>query len=132
MKEIKYRSVQYDEEMMCYRFYYFEKGRYYNDNNETVSSYMFSWDNAEQFIGLYDKKQKEIYKGDIIKFQAMNELGIGIIEPFFGSVNLHCKWIKQETASPSFYTSIDYLMCSEEIEIIGNIHENPELIKVKS
>ena len=83
----------------------------------------------EQFTGLVDKNGVEIYEGDVIKYENSIESGIGEIKPFFSGTNLHCVWITQHTTSPSLYTSIDYLGCSAEIEILGNIYENPEFVE---
>lgn len=82
-----------------------------------------------QFTGLKDKDGKEIYEGDIVRYANSMESGTGVIEPFFETANLHCRWYKQKTSSPSIFTSIDYLGCPQELEVIGNIYENGDLIK---
>ncbi len=81
-----------------------------------------------QYTGLKDKNGKEIYDGDIVNYSnTLLEIGIGIIEAFFDTTNFHCRWVSQNTEKPSIYTSTDYLGCPSEIEVIGNIYENPEL-----
>ena len=81
----------------------------------------------EQFTGLHDKNWKEIYEGDIVKYEADKESGIAIIEYWPGSFIFN--WIKQTTPSPSIIDSAFYFGCHSELEVIGNIHENPELMK---
>lgn len=68
----------------------------------------------EQFTGLLDKNGKEIYEGDIVSdFGGIN--GIVVFEN-----GMFCiKWDMQ-----NFYPLI-----TETTDVIGNIHENPELMK---
>ena len=61
-----------------------------------------------QFTGFYDKNKKEIYEGDIIKGLCRNWV------VFF-----------QEGL---FKTKVGQYLLEGEFEIIGNIHENPELL----
>ena len=72
-----------------------------------------------QFIRLQDKNGKDIYEGDIIgaKLQIERE-----DYNFIGSVIFeNCKFTSDNA---------DFeLWIYDELEIIGNIHENPELIK---
>ena len=68
-----------------------------------------------QYTGLKDKNDKEIYEGDVLKFKN-GCMGIVIYEaPSWG-----VDWGGVKNFLGIFY---------DKTEIIGNIYENPELIK---
>ena len=118
MREIKFR--QWGPEGKSWHFFEFTDGICSGVINATLSVYPIY-----QFTGLHDKNGKEIYEGDIVKYEADKESGIAIIEYWPGSFIFN--WIKQTTPSPSIIDSAFYFGCHSELEIIGNIHENPEL-----
>lgn len=73
-----------------------------------------------QFTSLYDKSHNEIYEGDILAVQGIDEkLEVRFVRGVFaflwnGDLDNECP-----TGSPTH----------EWAEIIGNIHDNPELLK---
>lgn len=67
-----------------------------------------------QFVGLIDKKGKKIFEGDIVRLYC------GI----YGTYEMHISDIRNGFG-PIEEEKI------KEIEIIGNIHDNPELWEVK-
>lgn len=79
-----------------------------------------------QWTGLKDKNGKEIYEGDIVKYFNEIENGIGYITFTY---QLQVKWISQNTELPTMYSDMVVLCCKDEVEIIGNIYENPELME---
>jgi len=102
---------------------------YYNDfENQNSNDFVI-----QQFTGLKDKNEKEIYEGDILKIKVSGSLLIFDLGTYIASVEWgNCKWKlnilteknKHENFNPDFYED-----SGREYEIIGNIFENPELLK---
>jgi len=82
----------------------------------------------EQFIGLTDKHGKDIYEGDIVRVQGW-AMTCAIVYHFGGFACAY-SWTnkdKVETAHINMaYFAGAYL---DHLEVIGNVHENPELLR---
>ena len=79
-----------------------------------------------QFTGLYDKNGKEIYEGDILRWDVNNRLyGVTFEFGLFYASVKEC----DEVMLGGF--PLHRLTVSEDGEcvIVGNIHDNPELLK---
>lgn len=136
-REIKFRAKYFDE-------WYFgiivtrkvkDRGRIRNlyilmglDNENWIPLNEDQYDTIGQFTGLHDKNGNEIYEGDII---AVNGMQIGYI---VGGVRGYCYDViytpaksNGEKACPLYsVVTVDY---PNKCEVIGNIHDNSELLK---
>ncbi|MCR6590507.1 YopX protein [Campylobacter insulaenigrae] len=86
----------------------------------------------ELWTGYYDKNGKKIFEGDIINNPYLNELYI-VVRDKFNMIRLECYHLfdeKYEREDKNLEVSFLYIYPSKQkMEVIGNIHENPELLK---
>ena len=99
------------------RWLYSKDGKYWNPD------YIFH-DSKDQFTGLKDKNGKEIWEGDIVK-SCVGELGEVIFLAWQAFSGFTVKSIPQEGYGPGFFQLTGIW---DDIEVIGNIYKNPELI----
>ena len=152
MREIKFRAWDKKRKKMWYPnndevdFYAIgmsgalyaldENGKY--DYTEEFEKMIFM-----QFTGLKDSNGKEIYEGDIVSWKAEGAIGewlVGIVKweedrfivervnsPLWVYEGITCRSyaIKGEFYAEYRIPSFEW----DELEIIGNIYENPELLK---
>ena len=80
-----------------------------------------------QFTGLCDKNGKRIWENDVVWLVCDGKEHIYQI--VWDNSELDFKATKGEE---NYGTHYEYLLCCEEIEVIGNIFDNPELLQEES
>lgn len=150
MREIKFRgkvkqSWNYKQGEWVYGGISFHKDGFtyicperFSDYNEEIEVIPES---VGQFTGLYDKNGKEIYEGDvleIIKFSLFEEDNpeTQVGDVFWHNGAFHTREIYSSDGYDEINNVLQELCYSDgtynswaECKIIGNIHDNPELIK---
>ena len=132
MRDILFRGKRLDTgewvEGAFYAFYNFKRvvTQILGDRTNTVPD-AFEVDPATvgQYTGLKDKNGKRIFEGDVVEglflFGAAIKAFVAFQNGAFG-----LKWKRGAVTEFSAFTSI----CNVEYEVIGNIHDNPELMEV--
>ncbi|MCO4645803.1 hypothetical protein Si021_00977 [Streptococcus infantarius subsp. infantarius] len=130
MRIPKFRAWVKDEKRMLpvgdldldYKLTYLDEGNGYR--------YERDFDEIElmQFTGIKDKNGKEIYDGDIVKFSDCDD--DVYVTPVVWDKNYACFGV---SFSGKYPISFDYLeefyTELKDIEVVGNIYENPELLE---
>ena len=129
-REIKFRVWDHEEE--CFNedssFWIYQSGEVdhdYKDRDREIT--------VQQYTGLKDKKKREIYEGDILKISNDGKFVPDLIdETWKEGEEFVVKIVRSKmgeyygkNTKTSWYSLLDY----ENWEIIGNIFENPELLK---
>ncbi|ATI72930.1 YopX family protein [Lactiplantibacillus plantarum] len=82
----------------------------------------------EQFTGLKDVNGKDIYEGDIVQ-PVSSHMNLKRGKPFKVKKGnyVYGKWIAKDISNKKF--GVDGCYFSDEMQLIGNVHENPELLE---
>lgn len=86
----------------------------------TVEKYPVYADTVGQYTGLTDKNGTKIFEGDIVKY---GDTVHNVFEQRNGTAYFGLVYSTLETLSFGYYQDL------KQIEVIGNIYDNPELLK---
>ena len=127
MREIKFRGKRLDNGE-------WEYGDLVHTTNDVLilptdkgwEQYKVDPETVGQYIGIKDRDGKEIWEGDIVMVGSRDEEYDEIVKgfPFLIMFNYVGFCIAEDDMSPwGLISNLDWL------EVIGNIHDNPELLK---
>lgn len=115
-KEWYHGDLEYNRVDNIARIHTYDKDGYY------IRQYYVNPDTVGQFTGLQDKNGKDIYEGDIICFVD-------------GLKRVNDEWIdnkhiyKVEYSGAAFSGVLGLSESTDAVEIIGDIYDNPDLLK---
>ena len=124
MREIKFRALLKAIEGGELHWEYYEPLHepFWLDPTSTI--YTIVVDNL-QFTGLKDRNEKEIWEGDVVRFETLdskrNDILTGVVEFTFGRF---MSMVDQGGTHP-----VEYRFYQSCCEVLGNIYEHPHLLK---
>ena len=85
-----------------------------------------------QYTGLNDMNGKRIFEGDIFRCDnAMGYVRFGTYASVYANKNTHIGFFIEWIIDRMLRIDLAFWTEQRKIEVIGNIHDNPELLKVE-
>ena len=121
MREILFRGERVDSDEWVYGFLVKMWGQYHIvDQNNENSAYMIEPETVGQYTGLTDKNGKKIFEGDIL---------------LKGFEKVLVKWNANQCRWGIYSNNYEICGFNEStqgyFEVIGNVHDNSELLEVE-
>ena len=107
----------------------------YDERTPYDNEYSVIPESVGQYTGLKDDNGREIFEGDILKLQLVGDEYHKTVRVEFGNPNCAYDWGYQIVPFGNFPYRKDILLWIEtetdrvKVNVIGNITDNPELIK---
>lgn len=129
MREILFRGKRVDDGKWVYGYCYeLEKDRMMISSCIRCEAYAVNPETIGQFTRLTDKNGKKIFEGDVVK--CIDDYTGEYDEEFLGAVKFlngsFCFVWNNGYIEPLFSVNDD-----DDIIVVDNVHDNPELIKEK-
>jgi uncharacterized phage protein (TIGR01671 family) len=118
MREIKFRAWEKSlKQMIAVDGIDFKNGMI----NTGTAWRMFDEVELMQFINYKDKNGKEVYEGDIVNCVYDGELNRYVVVFDLSELDF-----KATNGKEKYGKNFQYLLCCEEVEVMGNIYEDKE------
>lgn len=137
MREILFRGKDikgnWYEGLLCHNK---KKNEWYISNKAGIpTAYQVRPETIGQYTGLTDKNGVKIFDGDILKIRQLSDTaGTYFFPPIEYPVNVIvkwdlCAWLWEVIGTEKYYITFPDAWCRYECKVIGNIYDNPELVK---
>lgn len=125
MREIKFRGREYDAR---YGLHWVYGDLTHKFVQVLVAGCIVEEATVGQFTGLKDSEGREIYEGDIVEISPQFSAKQGLKRKFHLSAVV--RWDERRARFVVISKEIlDSIPDSECVSVIGNVHDNPELLK---
>ena len=140
MRELIFQAQRLSDGAWVYGYYYADKSDHYivnRDEQDRLNHISINPETLSRDTGRMDTKNNRVLEGDIIKaWQWTHDEDFGLVKDHSKYDIAVVKWDDEllgwGVESKLENTRTDMLAYLAEVEVIGNIFENPELLEEKS